>query len=112
MMNIEEISFKIILHGGNARTLAMEAISHAKKDEYKDAKQKLEAANEEVNQAHQYQTDLIQGETRGEKTEIRLLLVHAQDHLMNAMTVIDLVKEFVELYEKIYEKGNRSEERR
>lgn len=103
-MNVEEISFKIILHGGNARTLAMEAISYAKKDEYKDAKQKLEAANKEVNQAHQYQTDLIQGETRGEKTEIRLLLVHAQDHLMNAMTVIDLAKEFVELYETVNSK--------
>lgn len=105
-MGVEEISFKLILHGGNARTLAIEAISHAKKDEYKDAQQKLAEANKEVNQAHQYQTELIQGETRGEQMEIRLLLIHAQDHLMNAMTVIDVAKEFVELYEKFYEKGD------
>jgi cellobiose PTS system EIIA component len=28
-------------------------------------------------------------------------MVHAQDHLMNAITVIDMAREFVDLYEKI-----------
>jgi len=53
--------------------------------------------------AHRFQTDLIQGEARGEKVEIRLILIHAQDHLMNAMTVIDLAKEIIELYKKTNE---------
>lgn len=30
-----------------------------------------------------------------------LLMVHAQDHLMNAMTVKDLAAEMIDLYEKI-----------
>lgn len=30
-----------------------------------------------------------------------LLLVHAQDHFMNALTVNDLANEFVDLYENI-----------
>ncbi|WP_233879503.1 PTS lactose/cellobiose transporter subunit IIA [Virgibacillus halodenitrificans] len=99
-MNIEEISFQIILYGGNARNVAMEAIQYAKGGEFDKAEGKLEEANEEISKAHRNQTDLLQGEARGEKTEIRLLLIHAQDHLMNAMTVIDLAKEIIELHKK------------
>lgn len=100
-MDIEEVSFQIILHGGNARNLAMEAIRHAKVREFEAANQKIQEANEEMSKAHQFQTDLIQGEARGEKIEIRLLLIHAQDHLMNAMTVVDLAEEVIELHNKI-----------
>ncbi|KAB7665826.1 PTS lactose/cellobiose transporter subunit IIA [Bacillus sp. B1-b2] len=100
MMNLEEISFQIILNGGNARGLAMEAINDARIGEFDLAEQKLEDANEAMRVAHRYQTDLIQGEARGEKFEIRLLLIHAQDHLMNAMTVIDLAKEIIALHKK------------
>nr|WP_273380519.1 PTS lactose/cellobiose transporter subunit IIA [Symbiobacterium thermophilum] len=101
MVNLEEISFHIILHGGNARSLAMEAIKHAKIGEFDLAEQKIEEANEEMRKAHRFQTDLIQEEARGEKIEIRILLIHAQDHLMNAMTVIDLAQEIIELYKKL-----------
>lgn len=100
MMNVEEISFQIILYGGNGRSSAMEAIQHAKMGEFDVSEQKMQEANEEISKAHRYQTDLIQAETRGEKTEIRLLLIHAQDHLMNAMTVIDLAQEVIELHKK------------
>jgi cellobiose PTS system EIIA component len=100
-MDIEEISFQIILNGGNARSLAMEAIEQAKAGEFDLAEQKLQEANDEMSKAHRAQTDLIQGEARGEKVEIRLLLIHAQDHLMNAMTVIDLAKEIIALHKKI-----------
>ncbi|MFX3628995.1 MAG: PTS lactose/cellobiose transporter subunit IIA [Ectobacillus sp.] len=100
-MNLEEVSFHIILNGGNARSLAMEAINLAKAGEFEEAVQKLDEANEEITKAHRSQTQLIQGEARGETVEIRLLLIHAQDHLMNAITVIDLAKEIIELYKKI-----------
>jgi len=54
-----------------------------------------------VNEAHKIQTNLVQGEVRGEKTEVTLLMVHAQDHLMNAITIKDLATEFVDMYETI-----------
>ncbi|RFA32031.1 PTS lactose/cellobiose transporter subunit IIA [Virgibacillus dokdonensis] len=100
-MSIEEISFQIILHGGNARNLAMEAIQHAKDGEYDIAESKIQEANKEIGKAHRTQTDLIEREARGEKTEIRLLLIHAQDHLMNAITVLDLTQEIIQLYKSI-----------
>lgn len=54
--------------------------------------------------AHHYQTELIQAEMRGEKTELSLIMVHGQDHLMNAMTVRDLALQMIEMYRVIYQR--------
>lgn len=40
---------------------------------------------------------MIQDEINGESTAVSLLMVHAQDHLMNAQTVKDLAEEFIYL---------------
>lgn len=101
MENLEAVIFQIILHGGNGRSAAMEAMQAAKQGDFEGARQKLKEADNAMNEAHHIQTSLIQGEIRGEKTEISLLMVHAQDHLMNAMTVKDLAGEMVELYQRI-----------
>ena len=53
--------------------------------------------------AHQTQTDLIQGEARGEKMDLNLIMVHAQDHLTTAMIMIDQANEFINLYRLISE---------
>ncbi|MCD7034542.1 PTS lactose/cellobiose transporter subunit IIA [Metabacillus sp. GX 13764] len=103
MDNLETTIFQIILHGGNGKSSAMEAIMAAKQGDFPAARQKLKEAAEALNEAHVIQNSLIQGEVRGEKTEVSLLLVHAQDHLMNAITIKDLAAEFVELYERIGE---------
>ncbi|EEL48472.1 Lichenan-specific phosphotransferase enzyme IIA component [Bacillus cereus Rock3-44] len=79
----------------------MEAIDYAKRGEFEEADAKLQDALQELQEAHCLQTDLIQREAGGEKTEITLLMVHAQDHLMNAITVKELATEFVELYKKM-----------
>lgn len=101
----EETIFEIILHGGNARSFAMEAITCAKSGDFPAAKKKIKLAAEEIGKAHRIQTTLIQQEAGGEQHNMTLLLVHAQDHLMNAMTVKDLAAEFIELYEKMAVSG-------
>ncbi|MFJ8415967.1 PTS lactose/cellobiose transporter subunit IIA [Bacillus paramycoides] len=101
MDTIEMKVFHLILHGGNARSCSMEAIDCAKRGEFKEAEAKLQEALNELQEAHRLQTELIQKEAGGEKTEVTLLMVHAQDHLMNAITVKELASEFVELYRKI-----------
>nr|WP_132746268.1 PTS lactose/cellobiose transporter subunit IIA [Scopulibacillus darangshiensis] len=104
-MSSEEVVFHIILHGGNARSLAMEAVSLAKNGGISDARGKLRDAAEEISEAHKIQTSLIQKEAEGEKVGVSLLLIHAQDHLMNALTIRDLAHEFVDLYEKLAVSG-------
>ena len=97
---METIIMNIILHSGNARSLAMEAIQEAKKGNFETANKYITEATQSLGEAHKSQTDLIQGEARGEKSEISILLIHAQDHLMNAMTLKDMAAEMVELYKK------------
>lgn len=79
----------------------MEAIAFAKQADFIKAGAKLQEAQEALNEAHKSQTSLIQAEIRGERNEVTLLMVHAQDHLMNAMTIKDMATEFVSLYEKM-----------
>ncbi|MFP3726977.1 PTS lactose/cellobiose transporter subunit IIA [Priestia filamentosa] len=100
-MNIEEICFQLILNGGDAKSHAMEAIFHAKEGDFAEAEKSLAAASNSIREAHHQQTALIQGEARGEKTEIRILLIHAQDHLMNAITINDMAKEIVDIHKKL-----------
>jgi len=97
---MEEIIMQLIANGGDARSRAMEAISKAKSGDIKRAKELIEEASEAIDRAHDFQTQLIQDEADGSKVEISLLMVHAQDHFMNAMTVRDLAVQFVDLYEK------------
>ena len=49
---------------------------------------------------HEFQTGILKAEASGEHLEMSLIMVHAQDHLMNSMTVRDLANEFIKLYEK------------
>lgn len=97
----EMIIFGLITSSGSAKSHAMEAIQHAKAGEIEAARQSISEAEKALTEAHKTQTSLIQGEARGEKTEISILLVHAQDHLMTAILMKDLAIEFIDLYEKM-----------
>lgn len=100
-MNNEQVIMGIIMHGGNARSYAMQAMQQAREKNYEAAQQFIDQAGEELTKAHHIQTDLIQKEANGNKSEISLLMVHAQDHLMNAMTVKDLAIEIIALSKKV-----------
>ena len=93
-----EMIMSLIVNGGNAKSLAMQAIYAAKKGDFEEASKSLAESNDFLLKAHHGQTDLLTKEASGEKAEITLLMVHAQDHLMNAITVKDLAAEIVDLY--------------
>lgn len=100
-MDFEMTIFTIITHSGDARSSSMEAITYAKKGEFEKAQNSIEKASQELALAHKEQTKLIQAEAQGQKHNLSLLLIHAQDHLMNAMTVKELANEFIDMYKKI-----------
>lgn len=99
-MDIEVIAMQLVGNAGEGRSLAFEALAHAKKKEFDLAQEKLKKSKESLLRAHSLQTDLICKEADGEKTEIGLLMVHAQDYLMTAMLAKDLITEMIELYKK------------
>ncbi|QIB27838.1 PTS lactose/cellobiose transporter subunit IIA [Caloranaerobacter azorensis] len=100
----EMVIFSIITYSGDARSSSMEAITYAKNGDFDKARECIEEASKKLELAHKEQTKLIQAEAQGEKHDISLLLIHAQDHLMNAMTVRDLADEFINIYMKISNK--------
>ena len=103
MESPEQAAFQLILHSGNGRSLAMEALSLAKEKKWNAAEQKLEEANQELIEAHHIQTGLLTNEAQGEKVSISLLFIHAQDHLMNAITVKELCEEILHLWKHLGE---------
>ncbi|WP_436857994.1 PTS lactose/cellobiose transporter subunit IIA [Mammaliicoccus sciuri] len=99
--SINEIAFQIILYGGNGRSCAMEAIQCAKERSFEEATDLIKEAEQEINKAHKFQTELLQNEAQGTESELNLLLIHSQDHLMNAITVKDLANEMIDLYKEM-----------
>ncbi|MNJ58623.1 Lichenan-specific phosphotransferase enzyme IIA component [compost metagenome] len=97
----QEVIMKIITNAGFAKSKAMEAMALAQKGKFDQAKDSLEECNNELVQAHKSQTRLIQQEAAGASYEVTLLMVHAQDHLMNAITTRDLAGHMIELYNRL-----------
>jgi PTS system cellobiose-specific IIA component len=100
-MDCQEIVMQLIVHGGNARSKAIEAIQLARMGKITEARLRHEEATADLLNAHEVQTQLLQDEAAGNNKEITLLMVHAQDHLMNAITIKDLALEFINMYEKL-----------
>lgn len=98
--NLEAI-MGLIMHGGDAKGKAVEAIRAAKVFDFETADKKIKEANEALNIAHRSQTNLLSQEAAGKSIEVSLLMVHGQDHLMTALTFIDMAKEVIDLYRTI-----------
>lgn len=90
----------IITHSGDAKSHAMEAIKAAREGDFEKADDSIKQAERAFVEAHHSQTALLTKEAQGQKTEVSLLMVHAQDHLMTSMTFTDLAKEIIFLHQK------------
>lgn len=106
-ISAEDIVMNLVMHGGDARSLAIEAMRFARQNDFAKAESLLTDAQKALNEAHNFQTDLIQSEMGGgDPVRVSLLMVHGQDHLMNAMTVLDLAAEIVALNKQLHEQGS------
>lgn len=103
-MDYLEKIMPLIIYGGDAKSHAVEAIHCAKEGDFQEATDKLVAARASLLEAHHAQTDLLKKEAQEESVEVTLLMVHAQDHLMNGITFVDLATELVEVYQVLYDK--------
>ena len=91
----------IIINAGNAKSNAIDSIRAAKKFDFELAEDKLKLAKDSELLAHNAQTKLLAKESDGQRIEFNLLVVHAQDHLMNCITFNDLAREIIDLYKTI-----------
>lgn len=95
------VAFQLISHAGNARSMAIEAISAAKDGDCIKADRLMNSAENELVESHKIQTGLLTKEANGNKNEINVILIHSMDHLSMAIDTIDYAKNTIILYRKL-----------
>ncbi|WP_145475683.1 PTS N,N'-diacetylchitobiose transporter subunit IIA [Yersinia similis] len=98
---LEDVVMGLIINAGQARSLAYNALKQAKAGDFAQADELMAQSRKALNEAHLVQTQLIEADQGEGKTKVTLVLVHAQDHLMNAMLARELITELIELHQKI-----------
>ncbi|MFD2830411.1 PTS lactose/cellobiose transporter subunit IIA [Corticicoccus populi] len=99
--DLQMISFNIIAHAGAARSCCMEALQYGRTGHFEEASDKLKEADTEFIHAHNKQSALLHAEADGTDHQLSVILIHAQDHLMTAMTVKEMTEEMIEMYKRI-----------
>ncbi len=106
---IIDISMKIIMHAGNSRNEARDALRLAREGDFNQAGVCLERAKDEIVSAHNAQTGVLQEVMGGAAYTPCLLFTHAQDTLMTVQTEINLVEELVSVLALVEERLSRLE---
>nr|WP_113867832.1 PTS lactose/cellobiose transporter subunit IIA [Brenneria salicis]NMN90964.1 PTS system cellobiose-specific IIA component [Brenneria salicis ATCC 15712 = DSM 30166]RBP60504.1 PTS system cellobiose-specific IIA component [Brenneria salicis ATCC 15712 = DSM 30166]RLM30164.1 molecular chaperone TorD [Brenneria salicis ATCC 15712 = DSM 30166] len=99
-MDVETRMIELIVKSGETRSCSMEALRSARKGEWEHVDQLLKMAATALNKAQLIQTGFI-GNHDKEKTNLDLIVVHAQDHLMNAMLCRELAEEIIALRKEV-----------
>jgi cellobiose-specific phosphotransferase system component IIA len=100
-MELQNDLIEIISLSGEVKKEFLKAVKYAKNNESEKAEAIYEKADDRLIKAHLKQTELIKKEANGEKIESSLMLTHAQDHLMTAILLRDMAKEFMDLYSRL-----------
>lgn len=96
----EEVAFQLIAKSGTAFSLLVTALKLARTGHFDECEDKIKEAKMLMDEAHNHQTSLITKEANGELEPVSVLLVHAQDHLMNTILLFTIVEEFLYLYKE------------
>lgn len=108
-MKTEEISFRLISLAGDAMGKLFEANQSATSGQIQEAQNLLQEANQLLNQAHNEQTKLMVAEANGNSVELNVLLVHAQDTLMNTVLAENFMKQMIQMNQRILELEKKAE---
>jgi PTS system cellobiose-specific IIA component len=96
----------LIVNAGSARSMVMQAMRCAREEEdFAKADKFMDQANEALHGAHEVQTRLIGLDEGSGKIPVHLVMVHAQDHLMNAIMMLEMGREVIALHKKIANKN-------
>lgn len=94
-------AMQIILHAGDARLNLSDAVKAASESDFSKAAAQMAEAEENINKAHESQTEIIQNEMAGENYEPCILFTHAQDTLMTIMSEMKFSREIIALYQRV-----------
>jgi PTS system cellobiose-specific IIA component len=105
---LEKMCFKMIASGGESRSMVFEALKLGRQGRLTEAWAVLEESRKLMAEAHRNQTKLLQQEAQGKILKNTILLVHAQDILMAAITERDLAEFILSLLDRVQELEDRT----
>lgn len=102
---IQSSSFMMIANAGSAFDHFYRAIGQAREARYEEAEKEMKLGTEDLQKAHDSQTDLLAAEMNQEDIPFSILMIHAQDHLNMALFTQRMAKEFIMLYKEVRKDG-------
>ncbi|AOF48375.1 putative beta-glucoside-specific phosphotransferase system enzyme IIA component [Tetragenococcus halophilus subsp. halophilus] len=92
-------SMTIILHIGNAKSEAYEALKAVKEGDIETFDQKYKLAKNELRIGHRAHAEMLRKLSSEERMkDVDLLMIHAEGHLSSTDIAIDMIGELAELY--------------
>lgn len=101
MGELEQVCFEMIAANGSARSYFLEALMAAKEKNYGQADALMEEGEKMLSEGHHAHGGLLSREASGDKVQVDLLLVHAEDQMMAAETFRIMAKELIEIHKKL-----------
>lgn len=89
---INQVALQIISLSGSAKSLAIEAIREYKMKNIDSAEELLKESQKQIKDVHKIQRKVLEEEMNNPTS---LMMVHAQDHLMNTILLLDIIKEIL-----------------
>ncbi|CAI3245089.1 MAG: PTS lactose/cellobiose transporter subunit IIA [Paraclostridium bifermentans] len=97
MEELEMAIMNIIINAGDCKNHAYMALNYVNERNYEEADKEIQLSSNALAKAHDGQTTFLHKEANGEKIDMSVLFVHAQDHLMTAITEKNLIEQIMEL---------------
>ncbi len=94
---MQMVAFQIIAQVGSAKSYYVEAMQFARNNEFDKADEALKTGEEEYAKAHHFHHDLVQKEAEGEQLPFSMMIIHAEDQLLNTETIKIMAEEIIEL---------------
>ena len=101
MESIEEC-MKMTSFGGQAKSLALQAVKKAREGDFAGARATMAEAEDYLHKSHEAHTNLLGADAEEEEggLKVTFFMVHAADHLSAADTVFVLAQELIYIYER------------
>ncbi|WP_294732043.1 PTS lactose/cellobiose transporter subunit IIA [uncultured Faecalibaculum sp.] len=94
------VGFEIVAYSGDARSTLLQLLKEVRSGNFANVEALLADADENINQAHRSQTQILAAEASGDNMDMGFIFVHGQDHLMTTILLRDLITDMVELYKR------------
>lgn len=98
---VEQISFQMITEVCDVTAACMRAMEEAKAGNIQKARELIKKSEAGYCKCHEIHSELISRMASGEKIEFHLLLVHAEDQMMNAEVIKIMAEQIVDLSERL-----------